>query len=100
MWVVLVLAAWLVLGNANSFRVIGGQAATLGQFPWQVAVQIDLGGGSQELCGGSIINSKFILTAGHCMRDISTGGYQVSTERGFFFFSVLFSRALVEPGQD
>ncbi len=89
MWCVLFLVA---LANAN-FRVIGGQNAVLGQFPWQVAIEINIGGGRLELCGGSIIAAKYILTAGHCMRDLNSGGtFQVRESEGTFSF---FFRALL-----
>ncbi|XP_017778782.1 PREDICTED: chymotrypsin-1-like [Nicrophorus vespilloides] len=46
-------------------RVIGGSAATLGQFPYQVAIRYD----NWHLCGGSILDATTILTAGHCVKD-------------------------------
>ena len=58
-----------------SVRVIGGRDASLGQFPWQVAVVITQGN-LQRLCGGSIVHSKYVITAGHCVRDIYGGGDQ------------------------
>jgi hypothetical protein len=32
---------------------------------WQIAIIVDLGGGRISLCGGSIVSSTFILTAGN-----------------------------------
>ncbi|XP_013113226.1 trypsin beta [Stomoxys calcitrans] len=44
-------------------RVVGGEDTTIEEFPHQVSVRI-LGGHS---CGGSIINSRTVLTAAHCI---------------------------------
>ena len=44
-------------------RVVGGAAADAGEFPWMVALII----GSKNLCGGSIIADRWVLTAAHCV---------------------------------
>ncbi|BFZ02559.1 hypothetical protein BsWGS_05598 [Bradybaena similaris] len=50
--------------NQNQFgsRVVGGQEAQLGAWPWMVAL-VELG---YVACGGAIINPRLILTAAHC----------------------------------
>jgi trypsin len=40
-------------------RIVGGSQASRGEFP--IIVQIKVGGG--HYCGGSIINSQYIVTA-------------------------------------
>ncbi|XP_024411016.1 coagulation factor IX isoform X1 [Desmodus rotundus] len=48
----------------NDFtRIVGGEDAKPGQFPWQVI----LNGKIYALCGGSIINEKWVVTAAHCI---------------------------------
>ncbi|KAJ7317885.1 hypothetical protein JRQ81_004047 [Phrynocephalus forsythii] len=48
-------------------RIIGGQDAQPGAWPWQVSLQIyRLGIGYVHVCGGSLINNKSLLTAAHC----------------------------------
>ncbi|KAJ3649444.1 hypothetical protein Zmor_021186 [Zophobas morio] len=47
-------------------RIINGDQAAEGQFPWQVALFFDGSDGSW-FCGGSIISEEWILTAGHCV---------------------------------
>ncbi|GAB0097157.1 hypothetical protein DMENIID0001_127650 [Sergentomyia squamirostris] len=55
----------------KSGRIINGQAATDGQFPYQLFVTIRttaplLGLRDYAYCGGSIISTTFAMTAGHC----------------------------------
>lgn len=55
-------------------RVIGGRDADPSVYPWQVAVRA-LG----DLCGGSLIGRKFVLTAAHCVDRIQHNGGVVAT---------------------
>uniref|UniRef100_A0A4W6DEP0 Peptidase S1 domain-containing protein n=1 Tax=Lates calcarifer TaxID=8187 RepID=A0A4W6DEP0_LATCA len=43
-------------------RIVGGQEAPEGAWPWQVSIQIM----SRHHCGGTILNSLWVLTATHC----------------------------------
>lgn len=43
-------------------RIIGGDQATAGQFPYQAMLRNK----DTDFCGGSIIGIRFILTAAHC----------------------------------
>jgi len=48
-------------------RIVGGQDAEKGEFPWQISYQFDLGDGvAFHSCGGSILNENKIVTAAHC----------------------------------
>lgn len=53
----------------NGERIIGGQQAARGQFPYQAQLQYLNG----HQCGGAIINEHWIVTAGHCV-----GGLAIS----------------------
>merc|ERR1719341_118674 len=50
-------------GNRN--RIVGGQAATKNEYPWLVALV--KAGSSRPFCGGTLISSKTVLTAAHCI---------------------------------
>jgi transmembrane protease serine 6 len=43
-------------------RIVGGDEAGFGSFPWQAYIRI----GSSR-CGGSLVNRFHVVTAGHCV---------------------------------
>lgn len=47
-------------------RVVGGELASPGQFPWQAALVLDFES-DHILCGGSVITDSVILSAAHCL---------------------------------
>lgn len=49
-------------------KVVNGQVAQQGQFPWQVSIRAALGR-SVTVCGGSLIDARWVLTAAHCTND-------------------------------
>ncbi|XP_012864950.1 PREDICTED: transmembrane protease serine 4 [Dipodomys ordii] len=50
--------------SLKSPRVVGGEEASVDSWPWQVSVQYN----QQHVCGGSILDPLWILTAAHCFR--------------------------------
>jgi secreted trypsin-like serine protease len=48
-------------------RIVGGQQAKPGDWPWQVGILIRTSEGG-FLCGGSLIHPQWVLTAAHCVR--------------------------------
>ncbi len=53
-----------------SRRIYGGSKAVPGAHPWQVSLQARTKGSEddfQHICGGILLSSCWVLTAGHCM---------------------------------
>jgi trypsin len=68
------LAALLLLvpssANAQSNgsvqpKIVGGHSASVSQYPWQAAVFVD----DEQICGGSLLTSRIVITAAHCVFD-------------------------------
>uniref|UniRef100_A0A0A1WRP3 Serine protease easter n=1 Tax=Zeugodacus cucurbitae TaxID=28588 RepID=A0A0A1WRP3_ZEUCU len=68
-------------GSLNNDRVANGIDAKLGEYPWTALL---LYAEKKPLCGGSVITDRFVLTAGHCIRDdlqlVRLGEHDLSTE--------------------
>ena len=54
-------------------KVVGGKNAAFGAWPWQVSVRkvSFFGFSSTHRCGGAVISSEWIATAGHCVEDLA-----------------------------
>jgi len=48
--------------NTTGPYIVNGQLAARGAWPWQVSIYYD----HKFICGGSLINDRWVLTAGHC----------------------------------
>ncbi|XP_059807820.1 chymotrypsin-like elastase family member 2A [Hypanus sabinus] len=48
-------------------RVVGGTDARPNSWPWQVSLQVSREGRWSHICGGSLIDSKWVMTAAHCI---------------------------------
>jgi len=51
-------------GATKDDRIVGGNETEINKYPWMVALS-NKGGG--QFCGGSLLASKFVLTAAHCL---------------------------------
>ncbi|CAL4166079.1 unnamed protein product, partial [Meganyctiphanes norvegica] len=46
-------------------RIVGGKEALKNRYPWMVLIMMKRFGMVNQ-CGGSLINTRYVLTAGHC----------------------------------
>ena len=61
-------------GGSVQPKIVGGTTASVSTYPWQAAVAISPAKASgnahdRQFCGGSLLTSRIVLTAGHCVAD-------------------------------
>ena len=72
-------------GLSDFPKIVGGQNAQPGEWPWQVALLK----GSFPFCGGSLVSNQYIITAAHCVTaadwdrvTIRVGEHHMNTNEG------------------
>ncbi|KAM9745016.1 LOW QUALITY PROTEIN: serine protease 33-like [Menidia menidia] len=65
------------LNTKGDTRIVGGEDAPAGSWPWQASLQRR----GSHFCGGSLINNMWVLTAAHCFPSTSTSDLVVSLGR-------------------
>ena len=62
-------------GLANRIiRIVGGTETEVNEYPWQARLEKN----GDLWCGGSLLNSKWVLSAAHCTISQSTSALRVS----------------------
>lgn len=60
-------------------KIYYGDVASPGAQPWQVSVGVsEIDAAQAHLCGGSIYNNRFIVTAAHCLINLAPGDVQIA----------------------
>ncbi|KAI4882168.1 hypothetical protein NFI96_021725 [Prochilodus magdalenae] len=57
----------------NEQRIVGGNEATPGEIPWQVALVTK--GQQLTFCGGSLLSEVWVVTAAHCLVEAKDTGF-------------------------
>ncbi|XP_071650285.1 serine protease ea-like [Temnothorax longispinosus] len=61
-------------GPINQQKVVGGNKTGIFQYPWMALIAYDTGRPNPEFrCGGTVISSRYILTAAHCVTTLPAG---------------------------
>ncbi|XP_060603449.1 chymotrypsinogen A-like [Ruditapes philippinarum] len=55
-------------------RIVGGDAALEGAWPWQVALVDRFG---DIFCGGTLVTTEFVVTAAHCFVSYAEGDFEI-----------------------
>ncbi|MBF1800882.1 trypsin-like serine protease [Alloalcanivorax profundimaris] len=71
-------------------RIIGGDAAPAGQWPWMAQVEIELAANRFGLCGGTHLARNWVVTAAHCLFD--ENGQQVAAGETVVLLNSVFDR--------
>ncbi|XP_059477935.1 trypsin-3-like isoform X1 [Neocloeon triangulifer] len=59
--------------NGASSRIVGGSNSSPGEFPYMVAILFK----NRTMCGGTILNENYILTAAHCMHNLEMQYFEI-----------------------
>ncbi|XP_052410119.1 prostasin-like [Carassius gibelio] len=66
-----------VCGKAplNHKKIVGGQNAREGSWPWQASIHTIIP--REYICGGTLVNAQWVLSAAHCFEGFSGGNIRI-----------------------
>ncbi|XP_059474115.1 brachyurin-like [Neocloeon triangulifer] len=62
-----VATSGLSIAEEDGGKIVGGQFAYRGQFPWMAVITSEINGTVQLYCGGSMISGDYVITAAQCV---------------------------------
>ncbi|XP_072930085.1 venom protease-like [Epargyreus clarus] len=64
-------------GDIYESRITSGILANMYEYPWMALIGYYTDYGTQFQCSGSVINSRYILTAAHCVVNLRVAGVRI-----------------------
>ncbi|KAL5018278.1 hypothetical protein ScPMuIL_004000 [Solemya velum] len=61
----------------SSGKIVNGQDADVGEWPWQVSLLYKSGGSWGLICGGTLISPNRVITAAHCVVGAGASSFRV-----------------------
>ncbi|CAB4019916.1 MAM and LDL-receptor class A domain-containing 1-like isoform X1 [Paramuricea clavata] len=91
-------------GLSDFPKIVGGQEATPGEWPWQVVLLHNVGDGTFPFCGGSLVSNQHVITAAHCVESmhwdrvkIKLGKHDLSVEKEYENFYIATNGITIHP---
>ncbi|KAK5970346.1 Transmembrane protease serine 11F [Trichostrongylus colubriformis] len=83
-------------------RVIGGSVASIGDYPWQAAVVFYGASGEGMICGATVVDEYWVLTAAHCIMKKPEKGFILTGLRSLHDpqHTHHVDKAVIHPGFD